>query len=146
MTELRRVLLVLPDKEANRILSGAVAGAGLNPVSAATMGQALKRLEQERIALVFTATALADGSFHGLLARMAEAHREIPVVVVSAVGEWDECMDAMRAGAFDCIAAPYFPEQVTWILANALPNLGIGAPRRSPVAIHPPRALRKAAV
>lgn len=76
-------------------------------------------LEQAKApGVIFSDSILPDGTWAGVM-RMAVSI-EVPVIVISRVRDYQTFLDAMEAGAADCIAPPFFAADVQWVVRNAL--------------------------
>src|SRR5690349_14391426 len=74
--------------------------------TAATVAEARQRLSERRYALCFTDMRLPDGSGQEIVALIAERHPETPVAMITAYGNVDAAVDALKAGAFDFVSKP----------------------------------------
>ena len=57
-----------------------------------------------------------------LLKRVREARPALPFVVVTRIGETDEWLDALEAGATDYCSVPIEARQLHWLMEYALPK------------------------
>jgi len=88
---------------------------------ARTCGHARTMLEQANPAeLIFSDSILPDGSWAGVIGMTAAIAEPVPVIVVSQVRDYQTVMDAMEAGAADCIGPPFLDADVAWVVHNAL--------------------------
>lgn len=74
--------------------------------TAATVAEARQRLSERRYALCFTDMRLPDGSGQEIVALIAERYPETPVAMITAYGNVDAAVDALKAGAFDFVSKP----------------------------------------
>ncbi len=114
------VLVACNDCESRCALAGILAGLGLDIVFASSIGQAREILLGQPIRLVLCEDILPDGSFHDVLHALKFAGLRVPLVVCSLLGEWDEYLKAMEAGAFDFIAPPFRPTELQSIVNSIL--------------------------
>lgn len=96
------VLIVGPDEENGRTVAACAARRGETPISCASYKEARSLLERGRFRVVFCHDDLGDGRY-GEVIRSA---KPAPVIVLSRSAEWPWYLDALDAGAFDCIAYP----------------------------------------
>lgn len=61
-------------------------------------------------------------SYMSLLKRIREARPTLPFVVVTAIPETKEWLDALEAGATDYCSAPIETRQLHWLMESALPR------------------------
>lgn len=74
--------------------------------AAATVAEARRRLAERRYALCFTDMRLPDGSGQEIIALIAAQYAETPVAMITAYGNVDAAVDALKAGAFDFVSKP----------------------------------------
>ena len=74
--------------------------------TAATVAEARERLGERRYALCFTDMRLPDGSGQDIIALIAAQYPETPVAMITAYGNVDAAVDALKAGAFDFVSKP----------------------------------------
>ena len=74
--------------------------------TAATVSEARQRLAERRYALCFTDMRLPDGSGQEIIAVIAAQYPETPVAMITAYGNVDAAVDALKAGAFDFVSKP----------------------------------------
>src|SRR6202140_5256973 len=119
-----RVLIVDDDPGARRRVENMVSRAGYEAVTAEGGDLALAILTggKTRIDCVVLDLVMPDLDGLGVLARMREAGRDIPVIVQTAHGGIDNVVSAMRAGASDFVVKPAGAERLQVSLRNALAN------------------------
>ena len=91
----------------------------LRPVFSPSLADALSILTEMRPSMVFCGDDLEDSDLRASL-RTLTAAAGAPVIVLSHLAEWDSCVDAMSAGAFDYIACPPDPRETERVLRLAL--------------------------
>ncbi|HEY0179481.1 MAG TPA: sigma-54 dependent transcriptional regulator [Dokdonella sp.] len=74
--------------------------------TAATVADARQRLAERRYALCFTDMRLPDGSGQEIIALIAAQYPETPIAMITAYGNVDAAVDALKAGAFDFVSKP----------------------------------------
>ncbi len=74
--------------------------------SAATLGEAKALLGTGRFDLCLTDMRLPDGSGIELVEEIQRRHPEIPVAVITAYGNVETAVQALKAGAFDFVSKP----------------------------------------
>jgi len=92
---------------------------GLRPVFSPTLADARSILAETHPALIFCGDDLPDSDLRHSLAILT-AQAQIPVIALSHLGEWDWCVEAISAGAFDYIACPPDPRETERIVRLAL--------------------------
>jgi len=118
-----RVLIVDDDPVQRRLVESMVGKFGYEAVVADGGDAAIKFLtgaDADRLDCVILDLVMPDLDGLGVLARMREAGRQIPVIVQTAHGGIDNVVSAMRAGAVDFVVKPASPERLQVSLRNAL--------------------------
>jgi two-component system, NtrC family, response regulator AtoC len=101
-----RVLLVDDDRPLAETLELDLRRRGYEPSVCASATQALAELQAADFDVVVTDLNMTGGSGIELCSRMAEAHRDVPVIVLTAFGSYETAVAAIRAGAYDFISKP----------------------------------------
>ena len=117
------ILIVDDDPVQRRLLEAAVTKFGYAPTMVEGGEEAVRLLtsaEGDRFALVILDLVMPDLDGMGVLDRLREAGRHLPVIVQTAHGGTDTVVGAMRAGAVDFIVKPLSPERLQISIANAL--------------------------
>jgi adenylate cyclase len=106
-------LLVVDDNEDNRLtLSLQLNGQGYHNITIATNGQeALSVLSSKPFELVLLDIMMPDLNGYEVLARMRSSPelRNIPVIMISAIGELDSVVHCIELGAEDYLPKPFEP-------------------------------------
>jgi len=114
-------VLVLSSSEAMRNnLSEALRLNGMNPVPCATLTEAHMFLLQVSFSTVFCDDVLCDGTYRDLVEITRDEFPQVPVVVISPVGDWNEYLKALGAGAFDYVGVPFRNGEIERVLQGAL--------------------------
>jgi DNA-binding NtrC family response regulator len=100
----RRVLVVDDDLAFNGLLSAALEEEGYGLVQAYNLKQAEKSIVEEFFDCIILDVRLPDGSGLDLL---AEATQIAPVIVVSAHGDINTAIEAVKKGAFNFLEKPF---------------------------------------
>ncbi len=119
------VLVVDDDPVQRRLIENMVQRFGYQALVADGGDAAARLLTAEpapRIDCVVLDLVMPDLDGLGVLARMREAGRDIPVIVQTAHGGIDNVVSAMRAGASDFVVKPAGAERLQVSLRNALAN------------------------
>jgi two-component system response regulator PilR (NtrC family) len=74
--------------------------------TAATVAEARQRLAERHYALCFTDMRLPDGSGQEIVELIASQYSETPVAMITAYGNVDAAVTALKAGAFDFVSKP----------------------------------------
>ncbi|MEO7037564.1 MAG: sigma-54 dependent transcriptional regulator [Polyangiaceae bacterium] len=100
------VLLVDDDRSLTETLQLGLSRRGYVVSTAASATEALNSLKSGEFDVVVTDLNMKGGSGIELCARIVEAHRELPVIVLTAFGSYETAVAAIRAGAYDFISKP----------------------------------------
>ena len=148
------LLIVDDDPIQRRLLAHSVERLGYRAAAAASGREALTHLagpEGDLVSLVILDLVMPEIDGIGVLAKLREMDRAIPVIVQTAHGGIDTVVNAMRAGAVDFVVKPVSAERLQVSIENAL-KLGAlegelqrmkrARPARSPSPTSSPRARR----
>jgi DNA-binding NtrC family response regulator len=110
-----QALVAFGDPKQREVVASFLTQCGFRPVGATSITEITAALAEEELLLIFCGSELPGGTFRDVL---AEARRttNIPVVVVSRTGCWEEFVKALQQGAFDLIATPSRADEVQHIL------------------------------
>ncbi|HET7010977.1 MAG TPA: sigma-54 dependent transcriptional regulator [Anaerolineales bacterium] len=100
------VLIVDDEDTARSFVSQALGDAGYETLEAANLGQAVQAIEAGAADIVLLDVFLPDGSGLSLLDRIARENPSPPVIVITAFGEVDMAVEAMKRGAQDFLQKP----------------------------------------
>ena len=115
-----RVLVVDDEPDIRELLEITLSRMGLNTVSAADLGEAYVALEGEELQLCLTDMRLPDGSGIELVEFIQAEHPHLPVAMITAHGNVDSAIKALKAGAFDFISKPVSLEKLRSLVTAAL--------------------------
>ena len=62
---------------------------------------------------------LPDGTYRDVLRIIRSLNKDVPLVVTSRLADWDEYFEVLQHGAFDLIASPCQPKDVSWVTLRA---------------------------
>ncbi len=117
------ILIVDDDPVQRRLLTAAVERMGHTAI-AVEGGQAAVTLisgsDGDAVALVILDLMMPDLDGMGVLAKLREMDRQLPVIVQTAHGGIDTVVNAMRAGAVDFVVKPASAERLQVSIENAL--------------------------
>jgi two-component system NtrC family response regulator len=117
----RKTILIADDDEnLRRVLEFQLQEAEYNVVVAGDGGQAFDLFTTSDIDSVITDLRMPKISGLELLEKIKEINAEIPVIVVTAFGEIETAVAAVKAGAFDYINKPFNRDEILLTLERAL--------------------------
>lgn len=99
-------LIVDDEQDIRDLLSLALSRMGLAVETAETVTRAKEHLLARRFDLCLTDMRLPDGSGLDLIAHVAEHHRAMPIAMITAYGDVQSAVNALKAGAFDFVSKP----------------------------------------
>ena len=99
-------LVVDDERDIRELLVLALGRMGLRTATAATLADARAQLAQDRFDLCLTDMRLPDGSGLDLVAQISAQHPDMPVAMITAYGNVEAAVDALKAGAFDFVSKP----------------------------------------
>lgn len=118
------VLIISTEEKNRKELECAFHKYGLSTAHSETVTVAKKLIHSEPFAAIFCEENLTDGSFREVIEEVSSSRMGTPVIIISSCGNWDACVAAMAAGAFDYIGLPVNPEQIERILLMVLDRAG----------------------
>ena len=102
----RYALVIDDERDIRELLSLTLGRMDLIVDTAATVAEARDRLAEREYALCFTDMRLPDGSGQQIIEAIAERHPDTPVAMITAYGNVDAAVAALKAGAFDFVSKP----------------------------------------
>lgn len=115
-----RILLVEDEDRVASFVTKGLSGEGHSVERAANAREALACCMREAFDVVLLDLMLPDGDGRSVLRAIREQDREVPVIVVSALGETEDKVELLDAGADDYIVKPFdFAELAARVRANA---------------------------
>ncbi|MFC5577225.1 sigma-54-dependent transcriptional regulator [Lysobacter niabensis] len=106
MTETRSALVIDDERDIRELLVMTLGRMGLRCDTAATLADARAQLARHAYDLCLTDMRLPDGSGMELIAEIAHKHPNTPVAMITAFGNVEAAVEALKAGAFDFVAKP----------------------------------------
>jgi len=100
------VLVIDDERDIRELLTITLGRMGLMVETASNVGEAKQRLAETRYALCFTDMRLPDGSGQEIIELIAAKYTETPVAMITAYGNVDAAVNALKAGAFDFVSKP----------------------------------------
>ncbi len=115
-----RVLLIDDDHALARSISRILEAAQFDVITASTVHEARRLLDDTELDLLLTDIDLPDGSGLDLLPELAGRHSELPVVLVTGALSVDSATRALKARVSEFLPKPFTPEQLTTIARQAV--------------------------
>lgn len=115
-----RVLVVDDEPDLLTLMQLTLTKLGLEVVTADSRQSALDALDRQTYALCLTDMQLGDGTGLDVLAAIAERGLDLPCAVITAFGNADNAVAALKAGAFDYLAKPVSLDQLRTLVKSAI--------------------------
>ena len=106
MAESRSALVVDDERDIRELLVMTLGRMGLRCDTAASVGDARAQLARQRYDLCLTDMRLPDGSGLEVIAEINQKYPNTPVAMITAFGNVEAAVEALKAGAFDFVAKP----------------------------------------
>ncbi len=116
----KTILLADDDDSLRRVVEFQLQGAGYEVVTAADGREALELFDSNEIDCVITDLKMPKLSGLELLDKIKERSSENPVIVITAFGEVETAVAAVKAGAFDYINKPFNRDEILLTVERAL--------------------------
>ena len=138
MNDARSALVVDDERDIRELLVLTLGRMGLRVDTAASLSDARALLGRGRYDLCLTDMRLPDGSGISLVSDIARDHPDTPVAMITAFGNVEAAVEALKAGAFDFVAKPVDLPVLRGLVGHAL-QLGArtqqrNAPDKAPAA------------
>lgn len=119
----KKVLLLMEDDEVlRRYLAKLLRADGFEVLEAASVKEAIEKAQVPSLDLVVADLKMPDDTAIGLMKKLAQLHLEIPVIIVTAFGEWETYLEALDLGVCDYLNKPVeyteLKEKVNLVLAK----------------------------
>ena len=115
-----RVLLVDDEPDILELLELALLRMGLDTDRASSIHEAREKLDTRSYDLCLTDMRLPDGEGTRVLQHIAEQRLDLPVAVITAHGNMESAISALKAGAFDYLNKPVSLQQLRALVQSAI--------------------------
>lgn len=116
----RTALIVDDERDIRELLVLTLGRMGLRVDTAADVASARQQLQSNKYDLCFTDMRLPDGSGQDLIELISTRYPETPVAMITAHGNVDAAVEALKAGAFDFVSKPVDLHVLRRLVQNAL--------------------------
>lgn len=115
-----KVLIVDDEADIRELLELTLARMGLDTFSAANVEEAKHALSHHTFNVCLTDMRLPDGDGLDLIEHIHTAHPNLPVAMITAHGNMETAIKAMKLGAFDFVSKPIDLAQLRSMVTHAL--------------------------
>ncbi len=116
----QRVLVVDDERDIRELLTITLGRMNLDVDAASNVGEARQMLGSQSYDLCFTDMRLPDGSGQELIEMIADKCPDTPVAMITAYGNVDAAVTALKAGAFDFVSKPVDIQLLRRLVQSAL--------------------------
>lgn len=102
----RQALVIDDEPDILELLTMTLSGMSIDCVTAENLAQAHQALKQQKFDLCFTDMRLPDGNGLDFVKAIQQQCPELPVAVITAHGNVDHAVEALKSGAFDFVSKP----------------------------------------
>src|SRR5271155_1445132 len=135
------VLIVDDEPDLVELVGLTLARMNLQTESAADLTQAREKLAAQRFDLCLTDMRLPDGDGLDLVAWIQERLPQLPVAVITAHGNVESAVRALKLGAFDFVSKPLDLGVLRKLVGSAIKLGARGGAERTSVTFRGPRLL-----
>ena len=115
-----KVLVIDDEVDIGRLLSITIQRMGVECVCASSVGAAKECLAREEFGLCLTDMQLPDGDGMEIIQHIQQQYPHIPVAMITAYGNMDVAVTALKSGAFDFISKPIKLDQIRDLVSSAI--------------------------
>lgn len=127
----KQVLVIDDEQDLRELLSITLRGMGLAATAYETIAEAKQALQTKHFDLCLTDMRLPDGNGIDLVAYAQQHYPQMPIAVITAYGNVELAVDALKLGAFDFLSKPIELPRLRQLVDNALHRVADGAPANS---------------
>ncbi|MFH1459502.1 MAG: response regulator [Candidatus Omnitrophota bacterium] len=119
----KHVILLMEDDEVlRRYLAKLLRADDFEVLEAATVKDALELSKRPQLNLVVADLKMPDDTAIGLMKKLSQMHIDIPVIIITAYGEWETYLEALDLGVCDYLNKPIeyteFKEKIKAVLTK----------------------------
>ena len=118
--DLKRALIVDDEPDIRELLEITLGRMDIDTQAAADLGSARKLLADERFDFCLTDMNLPDGNGIDLVQHISDQYPQLPVAMITAHGNMESAVEALKAGAFDFVSKPLNLELLRKLVDTAL--------------------------
>jgi two-component system NtrC family response regulator len=122
LADVARVLIVDDEEDIRQSLRRAIERMGHKVVEASDGLDAARIMDADSFDAVVSDLRMPRADGFAVLHKAQEPPRSMPVVILTASAQLSDCVQAMRAGAFNFLVKPFHVEELRTVLEAALAN------------------------
>ena len=130
-------LIIDDEPDIRELIALTISRMGLDCHSAANLQEAANLLEHYEFDVCLTDMKLPDGNGVEFLRQIKTKHPDLPVAVITAHGNMDAAVDAMKNGAYDFVSKPVDIHQLRTLVTTAVAQSHKAANDENAVATKP---------
>ncbi len=115
-----KILIADDDDSLRRVLEFQLQEAGYKVLTAENGARALEIFSSDAVDCLITDWRMPQMSGAELLQRVGAINSETPIIVITAFGDVETAVEAMRGGAFDFITKPFNRQSILLTVEKAL--------------------------
>jgi two-component system response regulator PilR (NtrC family) len=120
MSPLQKILIVDDEPDIRELLEITLGRMKLDTFSARDLGEAQALLAREKFDLCLTDMRLPDGTGLELVQFIQQRYPHVPVAMITAYGNLETAINALKAGAFDFLTKPVDLTRLRELVSSAL--------------------------
>ncbi len=117
---LQTVLVIDDERDIRELLTITLGRMDLQVEAVGTVAEARRALAENSYDLCFTDMRLPDGNGQEIIELIAETRPDTPVAMITAYGNVDAAVNALKAGAFDFVSKPVDIQMLRGLVRTAL--------------------------
>lgn len=118
--QVKQALVIDDEPDILELLTMTLSGMSIDCVTAENLAQAHQALKQQQFDLCFTDMRLPDGNGLDFVKTLQQQRPEMPVAVITAHGNVEHAVEALKSGAFDFVSKPLKLRMLRDLVATAL--------------------------
>ena len=131
-----QTLIVDDEPDIRELLEITLSRMGIHTYSAEDIGSAKALLEEHQFNLCLTDMRLPDGNGIDLVRHIQQHYPNIPSAVITAHGNMESAVEALKAGAFDFVSKPVDLNKLRNLISTALKVSSQEKPEDSPSPVY----------
>ena len=131
MADRQRVLIVDDEPDIRELLTLSLSQMNLDSNAVGTLGEARECMDAHMFDLCLTDMRLPDGDGIDLVRHIQKIRPELPVAIITAYGNVETAVEALKAGAYDFVSKPLKLDELRNLVSSVLRLSRRPADRRS---------------